>query len=141
MAPITIYDQQINDYKAEISQVQQNLSRLGWFRLLCFIAASGCGYGYFSDDFEIIWLLPVVLLIGGFLFGLVKYQSAYEHLTLLKALLDLNEKEWRLPDKDPEHEHHKRPCDHMRRNLGKMRARRGLRQDRRCQSTLGILHP
>jgi hypothetical protein len=96
MTPITIYDQQINDYKAEISQVQQSLSRLGWFRLLCFIAALACGYAYFWNDFEIIWLLPVALLVGGFMFGLVKYQSAQDKLTLLKVLLELNEKEWRL---------------------------------------------
>ena len=96
MTPIAIYDQQINDYKADISRVQQYLSRLGWFRLLCFIAAAGCGYAYFKDDFEIIWLIPAALLMAGFLFGLVKYQSADDQLTLLKALLELNEKEWRL---------------------------------------------
>lgn len=96
MTPIAIYDQQINDYKAEISQIQKYLSRLGWFRLLCFIAALACGYAFFSKDFDIVWLLPIAVLMGGFLFALVKYQSANDHLILLKALLELNEKEWRL---------------------------------------------
>ncbi|SFE25871.1 MutS domain III [Chitinophaga sp. CF118] len=96
MTPITIYDQQINDYKTEIAHIQQYLSRLGWLRLLCFLAALFCGYVYFRDSFDIIWLLPLALLAGGFIYALIKYQTSYDHLTLLKTLLELNEKEWRL---------------------------------------------
>jgi hypothetical protein len=96
MAPIAVYDQQITEYKAEIAQVQKTMSRLGWFRLLCFLLALACGYFWFQNNFEAIWLLPVALLMGGFMFALVKYTNAHDHLTLLKALLELNEKEWRL---------------------------------------------
>lgn len=96
MTPIAVYDQLINDYKAEASRIQRYLSRLGWFRLVCFLAASACGYAYLSGGFEIIWVLPIVLLIGSFLFALVKYLAAHDHLILLKTLLELNEKEWRL---------------------------------------------
>jgi hypothetical protein len=96
MTPITVYEQQVTDYKAEISQLQQRLSALGWGRLLCFIAALVCGYLYFRDNFDSIWLLPIVLLAGAFMFILVKYQAIQDHLTLSKSLLDLNEKEWRL---------------------------------------------
>jgi hypothetical protein len=96
MAPITIYEQQVNDYKAEISQLQQRLSGLGWVRLFCFLAALFCGYAYFRDNFETIWLLPVVVLAAAFMYILGKYQAVQDHLTLSKTLLDLNEKEWRL---------------------------------------------
>jgi hypothetical protein len=96
MTPIAIYEQQINDYKAEISKVQQRLSGLGWIRLICFAGILFCGYLFLRNDFDSIWLLPMAVLIGLFAFVLVKYLSAQEKVTLLKTLLALNEKEWRL---------------------------------------------
>ena len=96
MAPIAIYEQQINDYKIQISQVQQRLSRLGWIRLLCFAGVLFCGYEFFRNSFDTNWLLVGVLPLAAFAFVLVRYLSQQEKLILLKALLDLNEKEWRL---------------------------------------------
>lgn len=96
MTPIAIYEQQINHYKTEISLVQRRLSRQGWARLLCFAGALFCGYKYISTGFEAIWLAPVAILIGVFVFVLLKYLAGQDRLSVLKALLELNEKEWRL---------------------------------------------
>jgi hypothetical protein len=96
MAPIAIYEQHINDYKAEISQVQQRLSVLGWIRLGCFLAVLYCGYAFFRNSFDVTWLLVGIVPLAAFVFMLVRYLSQQEKLTLLKTLLELNEKEWRL---------------------------------------------
>jgi len=96
MAPIAIYEQQINDYKTEISQVQQRLSMLGWIRLLCFAGFLCCGYAFFRSNFDYTWLLIGLIPLAAFVAVLVRYLSQQEKLTLLKTLLDLNEKEWRL---------------------------------------------
>lgn len=96
MAPIAIYEQKSNDYKTEISQVQQRLSMLGWIRLGCFLVFLYCGYAFFRNSFDVTWLLVGVLPLAAFVFMLVRYLSQQEKLTLLKTLLELNEKEWRL---------------------------------------------
>ena len=96
MTPIAIYEQQINHYKTEISLVQRRLSGLGWIRLLFFAGALICGYKYISTGFEASWLVPVVVLLGAFTFVLLRYVAGQDRLAVLKALLDLNEKEWRL---------------------------------------------
>lgn len=96
MAPIANYEQQINDYKAEISQVQQRLSTLGWIRLVCFAGILFCGYKFFYDSLDFKWLLAGLLPLAAFAIVLVRYLSLQDKLTLLKTLLELNEKEWRL---------------------------------------------
>jgi hypothetical protein len=96
MTPIAIYEQQINNYKANIRQVQQRLTGLGWLRLGCFIAIALCVYLFFWQNYALIWLLPAFGLLVGFLAALAKYLEVQEHLVLLKALLELNEKERRL---------------------------------------------
>ncbi|SHN44835.1 hypothetical protein [Chitinophaga sp. CF418] len=96
MSPIANYEQQINDYKAEISQVQQRLSMLGWIRLLCFAGVLCCGYAFFRNNFDAIWLLAGLAPLAAFVVVLVRYLSQQEKLNLLKTLLELNEKEWRL---------------------------------------------
>ncbi len=96
MAPIAIYEQQINDYKTEISQVQRRLSLLGWIRLGCFLGVLFCAYVFFRNNFDTTWLLVALLPLAAFILMLVRYMSQQEKLTLLKTLLELNEKEWRL---------------------------------------------
>ncbi|ACU58568.1 MutS-related protein [Chitinophaga pinensis] len=96
MTPLAIYEQQINDYKAEISQVQRRLSILGWTRLAFFVAALYCGYAFFSRHFDYTWLAAAIVLLGGFVVLLIRYLSQQEKLTLLKTFLELNEKEWQL---------------------------------------------
>ncbi|PSL35852.1 MutS-related protein [Chitinophaga ginsengisoli] len=96
MAPLAIYEQQINDYKSEMTQVQRRLSALGWIRLLCFAGVLFCGYKFFRSDFDYTWLLTGLLPLAAFVVVLVRYLSQQEKLALLKTLLDLNEKEWRL---------------------------------------------
>jgi DNA mismatch repair ATPase MutS len=58
--------------------------------------AACCGYLFFRDNFSYPWLLAGVVLLGAFSFVLVRYLSLQEKLDLLKTLLELNEKEWRL---------------------------------------------
>lgn len=96
MSPIANYEQQINDYKSAISAVQQRLSLLGWIRLLCFAGVLFCGYAFFRNNFDYTWLLAGLLPLAAFIVVLVRYLSQQDKLTLLKTLLSLNEKEWRL---------------------------------------------
>lgn len=96
MPPIAIYEQKINNYKTEILQVQQRLRSLGWMRLMCFAGVSFCVYKYVSTGFEIVWLLPLAILAAAFVFVLLKYLAGQEQLSVFRALLELNEKEWRL---------------------------------------------
>lgn len=96
MSPLATYEQQIYDYKGAISQLQRTLSILGWTRLAFFALALFCGYKFFSMHFDLTWLVAALVMLAGFVVTLVRYLSLQEKQTLLKALLNLNEKEWQL---------------------------------------------
>lgn len=96
MSPIATYEQQISDYKAEISKVQQRLSVLGWLRLICFAGIVYCAYAFIKEEFSLVWLLVALVPLAAFVIVLLRYFSLQDKLTLLKVLLNLNEKEWKL---------------------------------------------
>lgn len=95
-ALIATYQQQIRDYTAQSDQAKQQLRLLGWLRLLCFAAALFFGYQFVKNDFAAGWLLPVFVLLAVFIYALARYQRVQDRITLLAALLQLNEKELRL---------------------------------------------
>jgi len=96
MAPIAIYEEQMNHYKAELAKNKRQLSLLGYLRLLSFLIMLFFGYLYFRDSFDPIWILPVMLMLGVFAGALVVYTRLQEKQTLAKMLLNLNEKEYQL---------------------------------------------
>lgn len=96
MAPIVIYEQRIEAHKTEIVQQKQLLSRLGWLRLLCFLAALFFFYMFFREGYVLYWLIAGIASLVGFLLALRRYFTVQDHLMLLKALQELNEKERRL---------------------------------------------
>ena len=96
MAPIAIYEEQINHYKAELAGYKRQLNLLGYLRLLSFLILSFFVYQYFRDLFEPIWLLPILLMLGVFAGALVVYTRLQEKQTLAKMLMELNKKEYEL---------------------------------------------
>jgi hypothetical protein len=96
MAPIVIYEEQINHYKAELAKFKRQLSLLGYLRLLSFLIMAVFVYMFFRSDFDAIWILPFVLMMGVFAGALVVYTRLQEKQTLVGTLLDLNVKELQL---------------------------------------------
>ncbi|WP_198673877.1 MutS-related protein [Chitinophaga alhagiae] len=93
MQPATIYQQQIDNFKAQLSRTAARLTNLSMARLACFIGLLYFGYRYFTTAFAVIWLLLMLAMLAGFVASLVFYQRAKDRQALLQALLDLNEKE------------------------------------------------
>lgn len=96
MAPIAIYEEQMNHYKAELTKIRRQLSLLGYLRLLSFLLLLFFGYLFFRDVFAPVWLLPMGLMLGVFAGALVFYSRIQDRQTLAKTLLQLNEKELHL---------------------------------------------
>ncbi|RFM35834.1 MutS-related protein [Chitinophaga silvisoli] len=96
MAPIAIYEEQMNHYKTELAKYKRQLSLLGYLRLLSFLIMLFFGYLYFRDSFELMWILPVVLMLGVFAGALMVYTRIQEKQVLARTLLQLNEKEYQL---------------------------------------------
>ncbi|OMP77818.1 hypothetical protein [[Flexibacter] sp. ATCC 35208] len=96
MAPIAIYEEQMDHYKTELAKFRRQLSLLGYLRLLSFLIMLFFGYLYFRDAFAPIWLVPIVLMLVVFAGALVFYTQIQDRQTLAKTLLHLNEKEYHL---------------------------------------------
>ncbi|MBW8686431.1 MutS-related protein [Chitinophaga rhizophila] len=96
MSPLALYEQKIYDYKKEIAGIQRRLSVLGWIRLAFFAAALYFVYKFLSTSFDTGWLPGIGLTLAGFIAMLISYMVQQDKLALLKALLELNEKEWQL---------------------------------------------
>lgn len=96
MAPIVIYEEQINHYKAELANYKRQLSWLGYLRLLSFLIMVFFVYLFFRNDFDPTVLLPIVLMLGVFAGALLVYTRLQEKQTLAGTLLQLNEKEYQL---------------------------------------------
>jgi hypothetical protein len=93
MAPIAIYEQQIEHYKAELAKFRRQLALLGYLRLFSFLIMLLSGYCFFRDGFNTTWLLPIVVMLGVFVVGLVYYVRTQDQQARAKLLLALNEQE------------------------------------------------
>lgn len=93
MAPIVIYEQQIAHYKAELATFKRQLMLLGYLRLFSFVIMLLFGYWFFRDGFDTTWLLPIVVMLGVFIVGLVYYARTQDKQARAKLLLQLNEQE------------------------------------------------
>lgn len=96
MAPIVIYEEQVNKYKQELVRFRRQLSVLGYMRLLSFLIMLLFGYLFLRDGFELMWLWPVLLMVVAFVAALVVYTKVQRKQTLVGTLLQLNEKEYAL---------------------------------------------
>ncbi|WP_343689589.1 hypothetical protein [Chitinophaga sp.] len=96
MAPIAIYEEQIDKCRQELGRFRRQLSLLGYVRLLSFLIMLIFGYLFFHDGFELMWLWPAFLMLTAFAVALVVYTRVQRKQTLVNTLLQLNEKEYAL---------------------------------------------
>lgn len=91
-----IYQQRITTLKSDSEREQKRTSTYAWLRLLTFVVAIWGAVQFFRLQHNMIWLVAAILGVVGFLWLLKQYIKSQERLQLLKALLELNEKEYTL---------------------------------------------
>ncbi|MGX5819994.1 MutS-related protein [Chitinophaga lutea] len=96
MQPASIYQQRIAAFQSQLAQTEARLRNLGVARLLCFVLIAFAVYKYVSAAFAIAWLLLALAGAAAFVASLVYYQRTKERQALLKAMLLLNEQEYRV---------------------------------------------
>ncbi len=95
--PKSFYSQNVQQYREQIKAVLKKLRLLGFLRLLSFMACIGAVYQFWGEHL----LLGISLLIGLllFLFLILKYKDQRSLKHKLDKLLDINEKELKILDK------------------------------------------
>src|SRR5690606_41292301 len=93
----SFYSQNVQQYREQIKAVLKKLRLLGFLRLLSFMACIGAVYQFWGEHL----LLGISLLIGLllFLFLILKYKDQRSLKHKLDKLLDINEKELKILDK------------------------------------------
>ncbi|HVI45470.1 MAG TPA: hypothetical protein VM802_11395 [Chitinophaga sp.] len=93
MTPAGIYEQRINEFQQAISKEKKLTAALSWARLISFLLVVLGSVLFFRNGKQAWWLLVVGAGVVSFLYFLVRYSKSQDRLELLKALLDLNQKE------------------------------------------------
>lgn len=93
MNPAHTYQQKIQQYTQQTRQLERQSKLLGWTRLACFLFAGLSVYEYFKSSFVLVWIMVALGFMVVFVYSLVRYQRVQDKLNLLRALLELNEKE------------------------------------------------
>ncbi|RAJ85788.1 MutS-like protein [Chitinophaga dinghuensis] len=96
MTPEEIYQQRITTLKADRDREQSRTSLYAWLRLLTFIVTVWGILQFLRLHYDLLWLAVAAVGLVGFLALLKRHIKSQDRLELLKALLDLNEKEYTL---------------------------------------------
>lgn len=90
MRSIGIYEKNIEQANIDIKEQQAGIDRLATARGISFIALAIVGYLYFKGKSEVLLLL-IGVLIGIFIYLVIKQSNGKEKLRELNLLIDINE--------------------------------------------------